>query len=68
MTTWNISKSDGHYIGQSKALNAEVAFCQYMPIYYKRLVDPEDVTAEELEPGVCEIKYYGETFILRAVT
>lgn len=69
MTTWNIYKLDGHYLGQAKARNAETAFCDYMALVSgKPRIDLQDITAKEIEPHVCEITYNKEVFTARAVT
>jgi hypothetical protein len=65
MATWNIYNADGQYIAQAQAVNAEAAFCQYMALFTQTLIMSSDITAKEIEPGVCEIKHKGETFIVR---
>lgn len=69
MTTWNIYKLDGHYVGQAAAASAESAFCRYMSLYHTgpAPLTRNDVQATKIEPGVYEIMYKGETYILRAM-
>jgi hypothetical protein len=69
MTTWNIYKSDGLYLGQSKARNAETAFCDYMALVIGQpAIGPNEIKANEIEPGVCEITYNKEVFTVRVIT
>jgi len=65
MKTWNIYRLDGSYVGQSQARKAEVAFLQYTAIF-RNTITLSEISAEEIEPGVCKVTFEGVSYILRA--
>jgi hypothetical protein len=62
MTNWNIHSVDGTYIGQSEALKAETAFCQYMELRGHTITE-RDIRAVQLSDGSCLLTYAGRDYI-----
>jgi hypothetical protein len=67
ITTWNIYKADGKYIGQARAHSAESAFCRHMTLINGVAYIPlTEIRVKEVGPGLREIRHNKKVFIVRA--
>ena len=64
MISWYLHTATGQYIGESKAIAPQVAFCQCMLVLGNSL-DPANLEIYEMDDGTYAIPFDGLIYVLR---
>lgn len=67
MTTWNIHNSDGHYLGQAKAIHPKVALHLYL-IINGITADLQDMECTEKDDGTFDLIFDGVVYRLAVLS
>jgi len=63
ITTWNIYKSDGRYLGQASAFAPHTAFCLFMLVSGKQVAE-NDILFETISGDSGRVVYLSEEFVV----